>query len=328
LSPEVSVIIITKNRAHYVSSAIKSVLKQTFKDFELLVVDAASTDNTKEVVCEFHDRRVRYIHEDRDRGVSASRNVGINLSKGEFIAFLDDDDLWMSTKLEKQVDIIRKNPLIGFVSTGIRVLNENKKIVKFGIPRAKDNIFPKILIRNMIGNCSAVLVRRRCFEKVGLFDENLHAAEDFDMWIRLAKYYQFDCVQEYLLVTRKHSKSISTDYERVLKATRTLYRKHLKELTAASDYRRMLASWYCELGSLCSKCGNTKKARRMFAHAVSNDPFSSRSYFQLGASVLGCRVNNLLTHMFNVRSAASVRSKYAGPRYKIFNEENRLQGNS
>jgi glycosyltransferase involved in cell wall biosynthesis len=294
MNPKVSVIIPTKNRAHYVSFAIKSVLDQTFKDFELIVCDAASTDNTEEVVGKFDDERIRYIREDIDRGVSASRNIGIRNSKGTFVAFLDDDDLWMPSKLEKQLDLIEKRPSVGVVTTGFWEVNQRGNILRFKIPSVKGKIFPAILRKNYVGNCSMVLARKECLEKVGMFDENLHAAEDYDLWIRLAKYYEFEYVKEYLVLGRIHEISISTDRQRVLRATKLLHKKYSRELMRLPDRRKILGAWHYNLGVLYCGCGNAGQGRKEFVKAVANDPFSIRYHGMLFVSFLGSSVSNLL----------------------------------
>lgn len=294
MNPKVSVIIPTKNRDHYVSFAIKSVLGQTFKDFELIVCDAASTDNTEEVVGKFDDERIRYIREDIDRGVSASRNIGIRNSRGTFVAFLDDDDLWMPSKLEKQLGLIEKSPSVGAVTAGCWVINQRGSIVRFEIPSVKGKIFPAILRRNCVGNCSMVLARKECLEKVGMFDESLHAVEDYDLWIRLAKYYEFECAKEYLVLGRIHGVNISTDRQRLLRATELLYKKYSKELMKLSDRRKILGAWHYNLGVLYCECGNAGLGRKEFVKAVANDPSSIRYHGRLFASFLGTSVANLL----------------------------------
>jgi len=304
MNPKVSVIIPTKNRAHYISFAIKSVLDQTFKDFELIVCDAASTDNTEEVVGKFDDERIRYIREDIDRGVSACRNIGIRNSKGTFVAFLDDDDLWMPSKLEKQLGLIETKLSVGAVTTGSWVVNQRGKIVRFEIPSVKGKIFPAILRKNYVGNCSAVLVRRECLEKVGMFDENLHAAEDHDLWIRLAKYYEFECARGYLVSHRIHETNISTDRQRVLRATKLLHDKHSKELMRLPDRRKILGAWHYELGMLYCECGNACQGRKELVKAVANDPSSIRYDGRLFVSFLGSSASNLLlgsSYQYNTR---------------------------
>jgi len=297
MDPKISVIIPTKNRAHYVSSAVQSVLGQTFGDFEVLIVDGASTDNTREVVSKFHDERIRYIRERKDRGASASRNTGISQSRGKFIAFLDDDDLWVPSKLSKQLNLFDKNPCIGAVSAGAWIINENDETIGFRIPSLRGNIFPKILSKNHVGNCSMVLVRKECFEKSGLFDENLEASEDYDLWVRLTKHYEFDYVNEPLVLYRVHEKRISTNPYKALRAKKLLIKKHSKELTKLSNHRRILGSWQYRLGVLYCKCGDMGHGKKEFLKAIRNDPFSIRYYARLFASFFGLTLQDALDRL-------------------------------
>ena len=293
--PKVSVIIPTKNRAHYVSSAIQSVLDQTFRDFEIILVDGASIDNTREVIGKFDDERISYIREEKDRGASASRNTGIKRSRGRFIAFLDDDDLWMPSKLEKQLNLINKNPNIGVVYTGSWRINNSGKVIGYNFPSLRGNIFPKILKKNYVGGCSMILVRKECLEKVGLFDENLPGGEDFDLWIRLAKHYQFDYVRECLVLYRVHEKRISTDPYRILRAKKLLYKKYSKELTTSFNHRKKLAFWQYALGTLYCRCGDMAQGKKQLVKAITNDPFSILYYARLFTSFFGSTVFNLST---------------------------------
>ena len=290
-----SVIIPTKNRADYVSSAIQSVLDQTFGDFEIIVVDGASIDNTQEVVRKFDDKRIRYIREKKDRGVSTSRNKGIRLSRGKLIAFLDDDDLWMPSKLEKQLELISKKPNIGAVYTGAWFFRKSGKIIGSHIPFLRGNIFPKILKKNRIGGCSVVLVRKECFEKVGLFDENLPADEDFDLWIRLAKCYQFDYVREPLVLYRVHEKRVTTNPYRNLTAKKLLFEKYSLELTTSFNDRKILGFWHYVLGVRYCKCEDVRRGRKEFVEAITCNPFSIIYYARLLTSFFGSKVFSLLT---------------------------------
>ena len=293
MCPKVSVVIPTKNRANYLSSAIQSVLRQTFKDLEIIVVDGASTDNTK-VVSKFADKRIRYVHQKKDRGQSASRNLGIKCSRGKFIAFLDDDDLWMPTKLERQLKIISKNPKIGLVCTGALVFENNSKILGSRIPDRKGNIFPDILKRNYIGNCSSVLIKKECLDKVGLFDENLKVCEDFDLWIRLTKYYEIDYLQEPLILLRLHEKRISTDIDRILRTNKSLFKKYVKDLRKLQKIRGF---WHYRFGRLYCKCGKAAEGRKEFMKAIGNNPFSIMYYVSLLASLFGPKMYKILvTH--------------------------------
>jgi GT2 family glycosyltransferase len=181
--PKVSVIIPTHNRRELVREAIASVLAQSFADFELIVVDDGSEDETAEVVQEFAG--VRYAWQP-NRGVSAARNYGVSLSTGELIAFLDSDDVWQPQKLERQVRFFTKHPDAQICQTeeiwlrnGVRV-NPHHKHRKAG-----GDIFARSLELCLVSP-SAVMMRRELFECIGGFDENLPACEDYDLWLRIA----------------------------------------------------------------------------------------------------------------------------------------------
>jgi glycosyltransferase involved in cell wall biosynthesis len=292
VNPKVSVIIPTKNRATYVSSAIRSVLCQTFRDFEVIVIDAASTDNTKEVISNFSDKRVRLFFEKKDRGVSASRNLGIVLSKGEFIAFLDDDDQWTQRKLEKQLELIRSRPNVGVVFSGGYWILEDGKLLGIYLPSVRGNIFPKILETNFVGNCSGVLVRRECLDKNGRFDESLRAGEDWDMWIRLAKHYEFDYVNEPLLLYRIHERRITTKPYVKLQAAKLMFNKFFPDLYLSPNRAKTLGYWYYELGRLYCECGDMRKGREEFMKALRMNPACGHCYLRLYASYFGTRIYN------------------------------------
>ena len=299
MRPKVSVIIPTYNRSNFLHSAIKSVLNQTFEDFEVIVVDDASTDNTRQVLDKFDDKRICYIRHKENKGGSAARNTGIKRSKGEFIAFLDDDDLWMPSKLEKQLDLINKNLEIGAVYTGAYKINESDKIIMCNYPSLRGNIFPDILKKNYVGSCSAVLIRKECIDRIGLFDENLPAGQDFDLWIRLAKNYQFDYVNEPLVIHRIHKKRITTDHYGRLRAKKLLFKKYSKELTTSFKHRKILGFWHNVLGVYYCKCGDIEQGKKEFVKAITNDPFYLLYYARLFSCFLGSTVSNLLTGLLD-----------------------------
>jgi glycosyltransferase involved in cell wall biosynthesis len=181
--PKVSVVIPTYNRRDFVREAMASVLAQTFRDFELLVIDDGSNDDTAAVVQEFDG--VRYVFQ-ANRGVSAARNRGMALSNGDLLAFLDSDDLWQPRKLAHQVAFFTARPQARICQTeevwlrhGVRV-NPHNKHRKVG-----GDIFARSLQLCLVSP-SAVMLRRELFEQVGGFDENLPACEDYDLWLRIA----------------------------------------------------------------------------------------------------------------------------------------------
>ncbi len=192
MSALVSIIIPTFNCGAFISEALESVFAQTFTAYEVIVVDDGSTDHTREVINRYEEK-VRYIYQE-NRGVSAARNTGIKNARGRFIAFLDADDVWMPEKLEWQMKAMSKSESIGVVSCGLFCISGEKNIEREVIP--KNYLRRNELVRDLyldpdpfFGAGSAILVRKECFQKLGLFDEDLHAAEDWDMCLRIAKSY-------------------------------------------------------------------------------------------------------------------------------------------
>jgi glycosyltransferase involved in cell wall biosynthesis len=197
--PKVSVIIPTYNRRDFVREAIASVLAQSYHDFELLVVDDGSNDDTAAVVQEFEG--VRYVSQP-NRGVSAARNRGVELSNGELLAFLDSDDLWQPRKLACQVAFFAAHPEARICQSeeiwlryGTRV-NPHHKHRKAG-----GDIFARSLELCLVSP-SAVMLRRELFEQVGGFAESLPACEDYDLWLRIAATEPIHLLETPLVIKR------------------------------------------------------------------------------------------------------------------------------
>ncbi len=200
--PTVSVIIPTYQRAGFVGQAIDSVLAQTYTDYEIIVVDDGSTDNTRDVLTGYGDR-LRVIYQE-NRGAGAARNTGIRAAQGRYIAFLDDDDLWFPHKLERQIPILDANPeaalgftdLVGFDVNGIRETRYSEHY-----PPLIDGGATALFRYNFIGGAT-VCARRRCLEEIGLFDETL-LATDYDLWLRMIEHWPFRYLDEPLYYYRQ-----------------------------------------------------------------------------------------------------------------------------
>jgi glycosyltransferase involved in cell wall biosynthesis len=209
-SPLVSVVIPTFNRAWALKKAIDSVLDQDYKNFELIVVDDGSTDNTESLIKKYDEGSVRFIQQP-NLGVSVARNKGISVSSGALIAFLDSDDYWYPEKLSAQVDFFSKNPdaLICqteeiWIRNGKRV-NPKKKHKKLG-----GMIFTPSLALCLVSP-SAVMVRKSLFDKVDTFDESLPACEDYDLWLRVTCRYPVGLIETPLIVkTGGHEDQLSS----------------------------------------------------------------------------------------------------------------------
>jgi len=238
--PKVSVIIATYNRSHFVCEAIESVLNQTFLDFEIIVIDDGSKDNTKQVL-EKYGSRIHYIFQE-NKGRAESRNTGIKNTKGEYIAFLDDDDIWLPNKLEKQVAFLDSHPEIGLVHTfvelideqGLLLQKETEKCFKFYRKAMKLGYAYEGMSQLCIMFLSTVVVRKDCFEKVGFFDLSIPAFEDWDFYLRFALEYRIGTISEPLVKFRLH-KAHSTLSEFTYGRIQTSM-KHLAMLDSRNNF--------------------------------------------------------------------------------------------
>ena len=197
-TPFFSVIIPTYNRAGFLKKAIESVLNQTYYDLELIVVDDGSCDETGKLVSGYRDKRIIYKKLRKNHGVSHARNVGIEIAAGGFIAFLDSDDWYLTNKLEKTFEYIRKCPEIKIFHTeetwyrNGRLFRQKKKHTK-----PTGNVYKDVLPICCISVSTAV-IKKEVFDDIGLYDESLEACEDYDFWLRSTNKYEIKLIPEYL----------------------------------------------------------------------------------------------------------------------------------
>lgn len=254
--PNVSVVITAYNSMTYLPETVESVLRQTFTDFEVLIIDDGSSDHIVQWASGLVDPRVRLISQ-KNQGVGAARSTGIAHAQGEYVAFLDGDDLWEPTKLEKQVRCFQENPEIGLVHTWLAGIDQHSKPTGRVIgSQIEGDVWQRIIERNMVA-CSSAMVRRCCFETIGVFDRNLRFAEDWDMWIRLAARYHFAVIKEPLVGYREHPNSKSKKYATRLQDFRTIIEKAFESAPFELLYLRnrsyghinLCIAWKCLQGS-------------------------------------------------------------------------------
>jgi glycosyltransferase involved in cell wall biosynthesis len=204
--PEVSVVIPAYNGERFISHAIDSVLAQTYRDFEITVVNDGSRDRTSSVVQRYLNlNNVRYL-EQRNRGVAAARNTGIRASSGRFIAFLDHDDTWYPDKLEKQMAFASNHPEAALIHGNITLIDGDGNRINPVVPYATDasgNCFVELFLGNRIA-VPTVLVSRKCLDTVGYLDESIQYADDYHLWMRIARKYVVGHVDQPLANYRKH----------------------------------------------------------------------------------------------------------------------------
>ena len=242
--PKVSVVIPTFNRANELGRAIASVLAQSFQDFELIIVDDASSDATPAIIASIDDPRVRFIQHEVNQGGSAARNTGIKASLGEYIAFLDSDDEWLPNKLQLQVDKFACSPSdVGVVYTGREVVCDGET-VKVLFAQQEGDLRKKLLQGNCVGTTSSVMVKQTSLIQSGLFDERLPAAQDLDLWIRLSRICKFRELPAPLV--RFHLDAdgrITNNIESRLKAWLYLDDKNRDEFSTLTFQRKRAHKW-------------------------------------------------------------------------------------
>jgi glycosyltransferase involved in cell wall biosynthesis len=273
--PAVSIIIPTYNRSQLIVRAVKSVLNQTYQDFELIIVDDASTDNTEEVINSFNDKRIRYIRHEKNKGEAAARNTGIKTAGCNYIAYQDSDDEWLPEKLAKQMKLLENaSPEVGVIYTGFwKTENHRRTYIPFSWVRQKNGDIHKELLKgNFIGSPVA-LIKKECFDKVGLFDERLRNLVDWEMWLRISKRYHFRCVDEPLAIAHYDSDNISDNPASLVDALELVLEKNCDEF---KEEKRVLARHRIIIGNLLVAKGETQRGRRYIVDAVRLYPFNTR----------------------------------------------------
>lgn len=241
--PQVSIVLPTYNRCHTLTKSIKSVLNQSYSDFELIIVDDGSTDETKNLIMDFMrlDNRIRYLKLEKNIGVYKARNIGISIARGKYIAFQDSDDEWLPDKLMKQVLVLEKLPNdVGMIYCFMRAIDEkgnirimNKEIITPETP----NLHRKTLIYQCDGiDLQASLFRREVFETCGYFDENIKTTGDKEYLIRISKKFKFACINEPLVNYYSTSGSLSKNRPEILKSYLYIFNKYYDEIKK---------DWFC-----------------------------------------------------------------------------------
>lgn len=225
-SPLVSILMLTYNRAHFIGEAIQSVLTQTYQNFELIIIDDGSTDDTSEVVSSFKDSRIRYIPHTENKGLIARRQESLTYVTGTYVAILDSDDIWISQdKLASQVAYLEENPAYSIIGTFISLINvQGANIGKNSYSTADLAIRRHILSRNQFAH-SSVLMRADALAKTaGYRDTGL--AEDLDLFLQLGMVGKFANLPEYSTAYRIHTESFNSSRLEMARAVLGIVKNH------------------------------------------------------------------------------------------------------
>ncbi len=212
MNPKISIITVTRNRVGFIAQAIESAKKQSFMDWELIVLDDDSEDATEAIVASYtaKDDRIKYHKNSPALGISANRNKGLKLATGQYLAVLDSDDYWLdNNKLQKQYDFLEQNPDYALIGSNIRIIDEKGGLIKETDFATEDlKIRKKILSDNQIPH-SSVLIRRELMTKIGGYDEKLSCVEDLDLFLRLGQLGKMKNLAEITTAYTRHSGSVS-----------------------------------------------------------------------------------------------------------------------
>ncbi|MCA9407842.1 MAG: glycosyltransferase [Candidatus Omnitrophica bacterium] len=276
MNPKISVIIPAYNGAVFLPQTLKSVFQQTYQPFEIIVIDDGSTDNTPDVLKPFEDKII--YHRKENGGAAKAMNTGMQMAKGDFIAILEQDDLWFKHKLEKQVDLMLKYPDVGVTCANFvtRFAGKDtplkrhfhrlrlKDTYNFDAPLAGDNL--QIMMKeNFVCTFSSVMIRRNIIEKIGVTNPEFRICFDFEYWIRCAKVTKFALQADILLFKRVHGGNLSFNAIKRCKEHKNVLIHFLKESFFLNKQfinlaKLELGKSYYELGDAYYECGQTMQA--------------------------------------------------------------------
>ena len=274
--PLVSVVIATYNMAKYLPLALRSALDQTYGNVEVLVVDDGSQDDTAAAIEPFlDDPRVRYLVQ-QNRGQAAAKNHGVREAKGEYIAFLDADDIWMTAKLQLQMPLFARNGNVGVVHSRLAYIDEHGQDLGVADNELfRGRVCGPLLIRNFIGFGTTV-VRRECFERLGTFKEHIRMGIDYDLWLRFSTQFEFDFVDRPLLQYRTWSGQMSKNCQDRYANGIAIMTSFLAEFPGMVDRTTQSIAWahtYVGYGQCMQRTdGQRGLALRYFARALRYKP--------------------------------------------------------
>lgn len=287
--PKVSVCIPSYNYSAFIGKTIQSVLDQTYQDFEIVVVDDCSTDNSEEVVRSFKDSRIKFFRNKKNLGMVPNTNKALKLAKGELIGVLNSDDYYDPKMIETALEMFDKNSEIGFTYSSYVVVDEHGETITKIKSCDCDKVFKsregfkKLALKNLAPP-SGVMVRRKCYEDVGPFDEEFPYPHDWDMWLRLSLKYDFACLSDYLLYYRMHSRNTSIALYNSFETATQEYRM-LKKLQKRVDP---------ELSPFVEE-GTRRSAKRALLNSIGGLPKGGRcKAFEFFSDALRLEKRNLM----------------------------------
>ena len=290
---KVTVVIPVYNGGRYLRESIDSVLAQTFHDYEIVCVDDGSTDDSP-VLLQEYGARLRVVRQENS-GQSAARNVGVKLARGEYIAFLDQDDVWYPSKVRNQVAVLDAEPDVVLVHCNFDRIDERGRMLERGAGMIERTSALGSSMGQLIGEAlifpSAMMIRKEGYERIGGFHHALQGFEDFDLIARLKAQGRFVMVEEPGMAYRMHGKGFTRtggihvirSRETFLRRMQTLYRGHPSKQAIV---KHMLADCYSDWGMHDVRIGNYQEARAKLLQSIRCNPFKFRTYTRLLRAIL------------------------------------------
>jgi glycosyltransferase involved in cell wall biosynthesis len=231
MDPKVTVIVSVSHTRDLLSHTIKSVLSQKFFDMEVLLLESALVDSTRAAITPFlSDNRVRHIIQQQNSSSTSNRNYGLSIAKGKYVAMIDCGDMWLDEcKLGRQVELLETHPDIGIVGTFAKKVDDAGVAVGEIVTHAADRSIRRNMMRRNQFVQSSVLIRKEALDDIGWYDENIPIWEDYELWLRVGKLYQFRNIPEQLTGYRDHVGNISKESEeKSIRAYQMIYKLHKK----------------------------------------------------------------------------------------------------
>jgi glycosyltransferase involved in cell wall biosynthesis len=290
--PQISILLTCFNHLRFLPPAYLGILNQTFADYEILALDDGSTDGTRDWLKEREDGKMRCIFHETNLGTYPSLNVGVGEAKGEFIAILNDDDIWAPGKLGAQIDLFSANPKLGMVHTSGWFIDDDgarhpdPRPLGFPFPDLPSgNVLPNLMFNNQVIT-SAALIKREVFDQCGLFDPSFYGCGDWHMWLRIAQKFEIGFVPEPLTFYRVHGSNAALNDQRMFEDSHRIREWIASWDSNQPELRSSYAhNWAC-LGTERTWLGDKAGGRKAYVQALKLNPGRFKTYLRLAATYL------------------------------------------
>jgi len=307
------------NGEEFLREAVESVIKQSFTDFEFIIINDGSTDKTKNILDNYQDRRLVVVHWGKNRGIAKARNRGLEVSRGKYIAVMDSDDISRPNRLETQVNFLDTHPEIGVVGSSFYRINEKGEVLgKDSCLVRSDEIKTALPKENQFCHGST-MIRKECFEKAGKYREEFKYSIDYDLWLRMSEHFNMTNIEEPLYMWRIHFNGVTVAKKIEQNKYTSLARKLAKERRTSGresfldSYKKLLEGievekksktknqknrqfyhYYFQRGKALLMQGSIKAARLQFYYAIRHFPFYSQAWIYLLITCFGKRITEKL----------------------------------